>query len=568
MAEDDLTLRMRAQGARQSAREVDKVTGSVKKYEGAAKGAHKSSIKARAGVRTFGGALKPIASVAAGGAAALGVVGLAGAAKSFVDEFRDSQKVTKQTNAVLKSTHGAANVTAKSVGNLSTAISNKTGIDDEAIQSGNNMLLTFTNIRNHTGKNNKIFNQASRTMVDMGAAMHKGPGAASIMLGKALNDPTKGMAALRRVGVTFTKGQQDQVAAMQKSGNMMGAQRLILGELNKEFGGSAAAQADPIDKAKVAWGNLQEMLGGYLWPVVTKVTTAFGKFVTGIQDGTGAGGAFAGKVKAVVGQIKIFVAQWKSGEGVGGRFRSIIMGVAHGIQSVVTWLTASSTHWMPFAIGIGAAAVAAGLYGAAMGIAAAATGIVISPVLLVVAGIALLAAGFTYAYQHSETFRNGLNAVWGAIKSLAAGAPGALRGAFEGVINWVIGRLNSAIDLINVAIGIYNKIPGHGDVGKIGHIGNVGGPDIVGANTKAGKGATAATQAATGHAARGGVIQRSGSYEVGERGREVVHLPAGATVEPHSGLGELVVPVTLVTPHGDVLARTTARAVRKKKAVQ
>lgn len=568
MAEDDLTLRMRAQGARQSAREVDKVTGSVKKYEGAAKGAHKSSIKARAGVRTFGGALKPIASVAAGGAAALGVVGLAGAAKSFVDEFRDSQKVTKQTNAVLKSTHGAANTSAKSVANLATSISNKTGIDDEAIQSGSNMLLTFTNVRNEAGKNNKIFNQASRTMVDMGAAMHKGPGAASIMLGKALNDPTKGMAALRRVGVTFTKGQQDQVASMQKSGDMMGAQKLILGELNKEFGGSAAAQADPIDKAKVAWGNLQEMLGGYLWPVVTNVTTAFGDFVTGIQDGTGWGGKLRDVVEKVVGWIKTFIGQMKTGKGPGGAFAGIVKAIAGGVKSVVKWLAASETHWLPFAVGIGAAAVAAGIYAGAMSIAAFATGIVLSPVVLVVGAIALLAAGMVVAYQHSETFRKVIGAVWGAIKSFAGAAPGALKGAFEGVINWLIGRLNSAIDLINVAIGIYNKIPGHGDVAKIGHIGTVGGKDPTAANTKAAAAGAPAAPSRSGHMARGGVIHRSGSYEVGERGREVVHLPAGATVEPHSGLGELVVPVTLVTPHGDVLARTTARAVRKKRAVQ
>ena len=38
---------------------------------------------------------------------------------------------------------------------------NKSGIDDEAIQSGENLLLTFTDIRNEVGKGNDIFNQAT-----------------------------------------------------------------------------------------------------------------------------------------------------------------------------------------------------------------------------------------------------------------------------------------------------------------------------------------------------------------------------------------------------------------------
>jgi hypothetical protein len=53
---------------------------------------------------------------------------------------------------------------AKQVGNLATAISNKVGIDDEAIQSGQNLLLTFKNIRNEAGKGNDIFNQTTSIM--------------------------------------------------------------------------------------------------------------------------------------------------------------------------------------------------------------------------------------------------------------------------------------------------------------------------------------------------------------------------------------------------------------------
>jgi hypothetical protein len=54
-------------------------------------------------------------------------------------------------------------VTAKQVDQLANSMMMKTGIDDEAIKSGENMLLTFTNIRNEVGKGNDIFNQTTKT---------------------------------------------------------------------------------------------------------------------------------------------------------------------------------------------------------------------------------------------------------------------------------------------------------------------------------------------------------------------------------------------------------------------
>jgi hypothetical protein len=75
---------------------------------------------------------------------------------SFIDQARESAKIGRVTAQVIQSTGGAAHVTAAQVGDLATQISNKTGADDEAVQSGENMLLTFTNVRNEVGKGNDI----------------------------------------------------------------------------------------------------------------------------------------------------------------------------------------------------------------------------------------------------------------------------------------------------------------------------------------------------------------------------------------------------------------------------
>ncbi len=227
------------------------------------------------------GVLGSIGGIAKKATLLLGAAFAAGAVvdglKSFYDAAAESAKIGRLTEQVIKSTGGAAQLSANQVGDLDTAISNKTGVDDEAIQSGANLLLTFTNIKNAAGKGNDIFTQTTQIMTDMSAALGTDASGSAIQLGKALNDPVKGISALSKVGVSFTAQQKEQVAAMVKAGDTLGAQKLILGELNKEFGGAAAAASSPLDKLKVNLGNIQEAIGANLLPVVAD----FADFATG-----------------------------------------------------------------------------------------------------------------------------------------------------------------------------------------------------------------------------------------------------------------------------------------------
>ena len=225
---------------------------------------------------------------------AVGVAAVGGFAVKMgvdaVNAYAEAEQVGAQTNAVLKSTGQIANVTADDVDDLATAISRKTGIDDEAVASAENMLLTFTNIRNEVGKGNDIFDQATEAVTDVATAMNGGaiPSAedlttASIQLGKALNDPIKGVAALGRVGIQFTEQQKEQIKTLVESGQTLEAQKIILAELEKQFGGSAAAAGDTfagmLAKVKVSAGNLQEAIGQQL------VEKALPAFVSGLTGG-------------------------------------------------------------------------------------------------------------------------------------------------------------------------------------------------------------------------------------------------------------------------------------------
>jgi hypothetical protein len=71
--------------------------------------------------------------------------------------------------------------------------------------------------------------------------MGKDLNSSAILVGKALNDPVKGATALSRAGVQLTQGQKDQIEAFVESGRVLEAQKIILGELTTQFGGSAEA---------------------------------------------------------------------------------------------------------------------------------------------------------------------------------------------------------------------------------------------------------------------------------------------------------------------------------------
>jgi hypothetical protein len=170
----------------------------------------------------------------------------AGAAAIIGKSARDLariESINAQTAQTIKSMGNAANVSAGQVEQLAGRLESMTATEAEAIQEGANLLLTFGNITNQLGKGNDIFTQTTEIMVDMGRALKKGPVDTATMLGKALNDPIQGMTALRRVGVSFTEQQVEQVKALQKSGDLMGAQKLILAELQNQYGGSGAAYA-------------------------------------------------------------------------------------------------------------------------------------------------------------------------------------------------------------------------------------------------------------------------------------------------------------------------------------
>lgn len=200
----------------------------------------------------------------------------------------DDARAVAQLGAAIQSTGGAAGVTAQSAIDLAENIQKTTPIAHETALTMEDMLLTFTSITKD------VFPQTAAAVTDMATRMNGGltPSAqqlstTAIQVGKALQDPIKGITALHKVGVEFTDQQKEQVKAMMAVGDQTGAQKLILAELSKEFGGSASAALDTFAGKQQQTANIMEdakaQLGDALEKGLLPFQQALASFVSSDQ---------------------------------------------------------------------------------------------------------------------------------------------------------------------------------------------------------------------------------------------------------------------------------------------
>jgi len=211
--------------------------------------------KAQSSLKAIGSGAKRMAGVAAAAfaatAAAAGVLG-----KKLWQLRTESARSQKKLEQAVRTTGGAAGFTATELGKEAKALHELTGVSEKVIKNSQAIQLTFLNIKgDHFKELTARALDLAEVMSDVngeGVSMREG----TVRLAKALNDPSTGMANLRRVGISFTTQQVEQAKAMQKSGDLLGAQRLILDELDRELAGFA----ENTDKTTKAWNKLKASL--------------------------------------------------------------------------------------------------------------------------------------------------------------------------------------------------------------------------------------------------------------------------------------------------------------------
>jgi len=462
---------------------VASVVRILAKMDGAA--AVKSELEKVAGAsegmakRLRGGVA--LAAAGAGTAlAAMAVQGIAGARESAqIHRVLESQ--IKGMGAAARTAFGGATTFAEDYGKA-------IGKDDDDILKVINKLSTFPAAFGKGSMGAEGMRRATKAAFDLEAA---GVGSAEsniIGLGKAMDNPIKGLTALSKSGVSFTAEQKKQIEQYTKQGKLGKAQEVLLKGIESNAKNAATAQADGLTRAKVALDGFAEGIATKALPYLDR----FGAWFTDVgipkieQFGAWISANVAPKIGPAFETAKTAASGFVSflSNPAVQAFGATILTVVAGLRTysaVMTAVKAVTTAYRTAQIALNLAMAA-------------------NPVGLIVLAIAALAVGLIVAYKRSATFRAIVQQVGAALSAAAAKAiafvntavkwiaslPAKIKGAFssaktmlanvgtdviQGLWNGMKGRFDSAkqwlIDKVNSLPDAVKKVLGINSPSKV-----------------------------------------------------------------------------------------------------
>jgi hypothetical protein len=265
-----LGLKIKEQGAAAVKTAMDKMRASIKDTKTETDKLSKGFSAARLSILGAGAAIT-------GGL----IYGLAKMKSASVE----AQFVQAQLAQTLQSTGASAWTSVEALNEHAQALQKVTTFGDEAINSAQSLLLTFKGISGPT------FTRATESVLDLATAMGGDAKGAALQLGKALNDPVKGVAALSRSGVSFSQAQLGMIKSLSETNRLAEAQAIILKEVESQFGGSARAARQTLGGALTAlneaWGDLFEVSAESskgIISVIENITSALPKMRDAFSD--------------------------------------------------------------------------------------------------------------------------------------------------------------------------------------------------------------------------------------------------------------------------------------------
>ena len=235
------------------------ITGDASGYEAAVNKAKKASENLSTSINKISKLMTTAFSVV-GISASISSITRFG--KECVKSAESANKSLSILNNTLKVTGADAWTTSESLVKMSEEIAYSTNYTVGEIQDMQSVLLGFKNITGET------FRDASDAITDMATVMGMDLKSAVQTVGKALDDPIKGLDSLRRQGFAFTEEQKDELKQLVENGEQLKAQKIILDELNTTYGGAAKSAQSSFDRQKDAVINFKETLGNQLIPVL------------------------------------------------------------------------------------------------------------------------------------------------------------------------------------------------------------------------------------------------------------------------------------------------------------
>lgn len=212
-------------------------------------------------------------------------------------------------------------------------------VDAEVIKATQAKLLTFKELGKTADEAGGAFDRATIAALDLAAAGFGSAESNAVQLGKALQDPIKGLAALRRAGVTFTESEKEKIKALVQSGQILEAQNVILSAIETQVGGTAAATAKASDIMDIAFTNVSEAIGLALLPTFREFADEIVKITPTLEQALAPAAAEIGQVfkDEVLPAVRDFTKWLASPDGV-ETIREFAQAIIDSIKSLIDFI--------------------------------------------------------------------------------------------------------------------------------------------------------------------------------------------------------------------------------------
>jgi len=354
-----------------------KILGDSSSAERAFQVVNKQSQSLGQKMTKFGGTLSKNLTlpILAGGAALLG----------FAKEAENAAIANRKLDAVL--TEMGFGEATKRVSDYAEELERTIAVDADVIKATQTKLATFKQLTASVGEAGGAFDRATMAALNMAAAGFGEATSNATQLGKALNDPIKGITALNRAGITFTQTEKEKIKALVESGNLLAAQDMVLSAIEGQLGDTAAASASSFQRVKLSLLQVADSIGAAVLPLME----SFARFVS----------------ETLVPRVIPFI------ERITESFKNLDPGIKTAILAVIAFAAAIGPVLLIVGKLIGIfVAIKTGI----VGMAAAFTALT-GPVGITIAALAALTAGVIFLYKNNEDFRELVQRIWPLISN-------------------------------------------------------------------------------------------------------------------------------------------------------
>ena len=202
---------------------------------------------------------------------AVGTKALFDFGKKAVSAADDANRHFRMLESTIKVTGASSWTSSEDLEKMAKSYAKSTNYSVTEVEKMQTVLLGFKNISGDT------FKSASDAILDMSSVMGMDLTSAVQTVGKALDDPIKGLDSLRRQGFAFTDEQKEELAQLVKNGEQMKAQQIILNELATTYGGAAQEGQSAFAQFQHSMDDVYETIGNKLMPIVNSFMSLLAK---------------------------------------------------------------------------------------------------------------------------------------------------------------------------------------------------------------------------------------------------------------------------------------------------